>query len=213
MEFVSHQKNCRIVTSIEFCNEAPAITGKVFPFLESSDHIAFSVTPNLGVKSNNNVVTMKAFLDFDLSYVFGTDIDQVLKAAKIARDKMNQYHGLFNRFTQFDHFLFALDNAYTLGHHDTVAQILLLCPYRSDDVIDQVLAVLLARSDEAYSKKPVVKEWAMQSTSALSFKSEVLEAIKEFASFHSQDYQSKMENGIAEFLLSKLKQFKVEKVI
>lgn len=213
MEFVSHQQDCKIITRIEFRNDAPAITGKVFPFLDSDEHIAFSVTQNLAIRSENDLITMIPFLDLNLKSVSGTDVDQFLKATKIARDKMNQYHGLYNRFTQIDHFLFALDNAYTLGHHDTVAQILMLCPYRNDDVIDQALAVLLARSDEECSKKPVIKEGSMQSSTTLSFRKEVLEAINQFAGYHSKLYHREMENGVAKFLSKKLKEFKAEKVI
>lgn len=153
MDFEAYESNCRVETSIRFRDGAPAITGGVFPFDGSNQNIYFSVCQNLDIRAESGRVVMCPLIDFNFqdSAIYDYEVGQVMKALEIARARMERYHTLFNRFTQFDDFLSALDTALVLGRDGDAAQYLMLCPTRTEDAIDQALVVVLARRPTLYA--------------------------------------------------------------
>lgn len=183
MDFAANESNCKIETRIVFQNGAPSVYGKVFPFSGSERCIEFSVVQNMDIRSETGRVVMYPFIDFNFqdTVICDYEISQVMKAMGIARSQMDRCHALFNQFTQFDQFLAALDSALNfpvtekgsrfLEHYEEASVYLMLCPFRTDNAIDQTLQMLFHVRPQFFSYQfpPVFHQ-----------------AMTEFVSFHSE---------------------------
>lgn len=149
MQFISHERNCHVNINFFFTHGKPSVVGKVHPFDGNlSFHIHFSVAQNLEIRAESGRVVMCPMLRIEMGEdrlgIFDYEADQFMVAMEVARERMNRYHSLYNQFTNFDNFLEALETALRLGRHDDAAQYLCLCPFITEEAIDEALTVIFS---------------------------------------------------------------------
>ncbi|MFL1455564.1 hypothetical protein ACJO5Y_14095 [Marinobacter sp. GN3S48] len=197
MEFVHYEQGLKIKTGFQHNAMGVLFEGDVFPFEGSEERIHFYMMEKLTPHSEGRYKLIDSYVDFEIGQVRSVDIDQLIKAVNIAKERLNRYQSLYLRFKEYSFFSDALEDVINRNDYENVSIFLSICPHCDDDCIDDTLIKLLNGHSDFTEKSTLLNMFSDWGTNAY-------EAIREYCRAHSQ-----YESDFSRFLLKKLEEFEL----
>ncbi|MGC8122092.1 hypothetical protein [Marinobacter sp. VGCF2001] len=197
MEFLYYEQGFKIKTEFRHNAMGVLFEGDVFPFEGSEERIHFYMMEQITPPSEGRYKLINSYVDLEINHVRSVEVDQLIKAVNLAKERLDRYQSLYLRFENYTIFCESLDDVIDRGDYESVSLFLSISPHRDDESIDDCLVKLLKGHSDFTEKSTLINMFSTWGESAY-------QTIKEYSMAHSQ-----YEPDFSRFLLKKLEEFEL----